>query len=119
MKIAISSSGNGIESALDDRFGRALKFIILDTDTDTCTVIDNTKNLEAAQGAGIQSAQNVIETGARVVITGHTGPKAFKLLNENGIKIYYAGRSTVKEAINAFREGKLSEAENADVESHW
>lgn len=119
MKTAITAASGEITGALDGRFGRASKFIIYETDTGEFSVIDNAKNLEAAQGAGIQSAQNVIDAGASAVITGHMGPKAFKLLRENNITVYCTALATVKEAIDAYKAGKLTEALNADVESHW
>jgi predicted Fe-Mo cluster-binding NifX family protein len=119
MKIALTTSGDTIESALDSRFGRAPRFLIYNTDNSEFKIIDNTQNLNAEQGAGIQSAQKVIEAGAKAVITGHTGPKAFTLLNNSGIKIYHTEVKTVKGAINSFTKGTLKCADNADVEGHW
>lgn len=53
MKVAFTISGNDRDASLDSRFGRALGFIIYDTDNGTFDVIDNQQNLNAAQGAGI------------------------------------------------------------------
>ncbi|MCU0596375.1 MAG: hypothetical protein MUC98_13065 [Desulfobacterota bacterium] len=36
----------------------------------------NTQSLDLAQGAGIQSAQNVMIHKPHVVLTGHCGPNA-------------------------------------------
>lgn len=119
MKIAFSTSGNDVDSELDPRFGRSPKFLIYDTDKKDFLVIDNLQNLNAAQGAGIQAAQNIIETGAAVVITGHTGPKAYKVLKIAGIKVYYSNAKTVQKALSAYQKGLLKEAHDADVEGHW
>ena len=119
MKIAISVNSSEMEDKMDMRFGRAKKFMIYDTEAKTNEVIDNTQNLNAAQGAGIQSAQNVINAGAEAVITGHTGPKAYKLLSESGIKIYHSEEKSVKDVISDFTGGGLNEAGSADVEGHW
>lgn len=119
MKIAISCQGNDINGEVDPRFGRAKGFMVCDTDTDTHEYIDNTQNLNAAQGAGIQSAQNVAATGVAAVITGHVGPKAFTALAKGSIKIYLAGGGTVAEALAAFKDGKLEAAADADKPGHW
>lgn len=120
MKIAITSSGDSLDSSLDLRFGRAAGFILLDTETGSHSWIDNAQNLEAAQGAGIQAAQHVVNAGAKAVITGHTGPKAFKVLKAAGIQVLLAaGANTVAGAIEEWKKGTLTEISEADVEGHW
>lgn len=119
MKIAISASENNIEKQMDSRFGRAKGFIIYDLETDKFEYIDNLQNLEAAQGAGIQAAQNVINKDAEAVISGHFGPKAFKVLSTSGIKTYTSGEGTISEIIEKFKKGEIKEVSSADVEEHW
>jgi predicted Fe-Mo cluster-binding NifX family protein len=119
MKVAFTSSGEKLESPLDSRFGRAAKFLIYDLENETFEVVDNQQNLNAAQGAGIQSAETVARLGAKAIVTGHCGPKAFRVLLAAGIKIYNTDASTVAEALEQYRAGKLSEAGSADVEGHW
>ena len=119
MKIAITTSGNDLSATLDSRFGRAPKFLIYDLDANTFEVVDNQQNLNAAQGAGIQSAQNIARLNVRVLITGHCGPKAFRVLQAAGIKIYNCSAATVNDALELYRSGKLKEANDADVEGHW
>ena len=41
MKIVFSKSGDGLEAALDSRFGRAPKFLVFDTEKDAFDVVDN------------------------------------------------------------------------------
>jgi predicted Fe-Mo cluster-binding NifX family protein len=119
MKIVFTTSGNDLNAPLDSRFGRAAKFLVYDTDPGTFAVLDNQQNLNAAQGAGIQAAETVARTGATCLITGHCGPKAFRVLTAAGIKIYNSNAATVAEALRQYREGKLAEARVADVEGHW
>ena len=119
MKIAISSAGPALDDHLDQRFGRAAMFIIYDLDQDTFSVVDNEQNLNAAQGAGIQAAQHVVNSGVDALVTGHTGPKAFKVLDAAKVPVYLAEGGTVREAINAFRNGSLKSITEADVEGHW
>ncbi len=119
MKIAFTTSGKELSSPLDGRFGRAQRFLIYDTDSKEFDLIENQQNLEAAQGAGIQAAQNVARAGAEVVVTGHCGPKAFSVLKTAGIKVFNTDAPTVAEALQRFSSGNLKPAGSADVEGHW
>ncbi|MFA5322415.1 MAG: NifB/NifX family molybdenum-iron cluster-binding protein [Smithella sp.] len=119
MKIAFTTSGDDLNAPLDSRFGRAPKFLIYDLEANTFEVIDNEQNLNAAQGAGIQSAQNIVRVGTKALVTGHCGPKAFRVLEAAGIKIYNTSAATVKEALEFYIAGKLGEATSSDVEGHW
>lgn len=119
MKVAFTTSGNDMSAPLDGRFGRAMKFLIYNTDDGTYDVIDNQQNLNAAQGAGIQAAEQIARTGAQCVVTGHCGPKAFRVLSLVGIKVFNTAVPTVAEALELLRAGKLMQAASADVEGHW
>ena len=119
MKIAVSSTGKDLSSIVDQRFGRARFFIVIDTETGEFSAYDNTQNLNALQGAGIQSAKNVVDFGAKAVITGNAGPKAFSTLQAAGIDIYTGAAGTVQEAVDAFKAGALQKAGKANVEGHW
>ena len=116
MKVAVTSVGETVESPVDQSFGRASYFILYDTESGEWSAHDNKQNLEAAQGAGVQSGQKVVELGAEAVITGNCGPKAFATLMAGGIEIYQEAFGTVKEAIDAFEKGKLNKSGKADVE---
>jgi predicted Fe-Mo cluster-binding NifX family protein len=119
MKIAVSAQQAGPESPVDPRFGRARVFMVFDDEKETWESIDNNQNLQAAQGAGIQSAANVVNAGCTSLISGHCGPKAFRALSSAGVTVYTAYKGTVRDAISAFRSGKLLKLESADVEGHW
>lgn len=119
MKIAFTTSGNELNAPLDSRFGRAPKFLVYDLDSETFEVVDNQQNLNAAQGAGIQSAETVARSGAKSLVTGHCGPKAFRVLSAAGIKIFNTDATTVAAALEQYRAGQVTEANSADVEGHW
>jgi len=110
MKIAITSHGEDQYAEVDSRFGRADYFILYDQEADTWDCLENTQNLEASHGAGIQSGQTLAKTGAKVLITGHVGPKAFKVLDAAKITMYSIGdlTGTVEDALAAFQAGKLT-----------
>lgn len=119
MKVAFTTSEEGLDAPLDSRFGRAPRFLVYDMDTNTFAMIDNRQNLNAAQGAGIQAAETVARSGVSCIVTGHCGPKAFRVLSAAGIKVYSTSAATVAAALDLFRAGKLTPAQTADVEGHW
>jgi len=120
MKIAITAQGKEISSEIDLRFGRAKWIIVVDSETGDFAAHDNAVNLNAVQGAGIQTGQNIANLDVEVVITGNVGPNAFKTLNTAGVKIFLAQqKQTVQEAIDSFKAGKLKEVGQANVEGHW
>lgn len=119
MKIAVSCDGNTLADQVNPRFGRCKYFILVDTESDAFQIVDNAQNLNAAQGAGIQSAQTVINNGAEAVITGHCGPKAFRTLAAAEIAVYLCSEGCVKSAIESVKAGTLKPAQTADVEGHW
>ncbi len=119
MKVAISSTGGTTKDSLEPRFGRAAGFIIYDLDQEQYEYLDNTANQQASKGAGINAAQNVARAGAKAVISGHVGPKAFDALRSGQIKVFQSQAKSIEEVIADFREGKLPQAEGADSPGHW
>jgi predicted Fe-Mo cluster-binding NifX family protein len=119
MKLAVTSQGATLQSPLDPRFGRAKHLILLDTGTGALSVVDNSVNLNAEQGAGIQAAKKVVELGAEALITGHVGPKAFSTLQAGKIRIYTGASGSVADAVEQYKAGKLEAASSANVEGHW
>lgn len=119
MKVAFTTAGSSPDSPLDARFGRAPGFLVYDIDSGAAEFIDNQQSLDAAQGAGIQAAEIVVRSGALAVVTGHCGPKAFRVLSAAGVKVYNTDQPTVAAALEAFKAGKLKPAGSADVKGHW
>ena len=119
MRIAVTSEGRTLNSQVDPRFGRAKYFIVVDTDTDEFSVHDNTQNVNAAQGAGIQAGRTVVDLGVAAVVTGNIGPKAFAALRAGNLEIYPGASGTVKEAVEKFKAGQLQPVDKANVEGHW
>jgi len=120
MKIAITSYGEDLSSKADKSFGRAKWFILVDTETGAFKAHSNEQNVNAAQGAGIQAAQNVANLGAEAVLTGNVGPNAFRTLNATSIGIFIIkGDVTVQQALSEWKEGKLQETSGSTIEGQW
>ena len=119
MKVAVTSQGADLDSQTDPRFGRAPYFIVVDTETGEFSAHDNSQNLNAVQGAGIQAGRNVVELGVEAVITGNIGPKAFATLEAAGVKIHIGATGSVAEALEKFKAGELESVSKANVQGRW
>jgi predicted Fe-Mo cluster-binding NifX family protein len=119
MKIAITSQGADMVSEVDPRFGRAKFFMVVDTESGVSAAHDNAQNLNAAQGAGIQAAQTVVELDVEAVLTGNVGPKAFSVLQAADIKMYVGATGSVENAVEHFKAGQFECVTEANVEGHW
>ncbi len=119
MKIAVSSAGRNPDSPLDARFGRAGYFQIYDSESGEYEVIENDTGRDAMQGAGVQAGELMVRHGVSVLITGHCGPKAFRVLGGAGISVMLCGGGTVENAIEKYKNGDLEEAAGPDVNGHW
>jgi len=119
MKVAVTAERPDWDAPVDPRFGRAMSFLIVDTEARTLEAIDNSSGRDAAQGAGIQAATTISRSGAKALLTGHCGPKAFSALSAAGITIYTGVTGTVAEAIDRLNRGDLATASTSDVDGHW
>ncbi|MBE7558465.1 dinitrogenase iron-molybdenum cofactor biosynthesis protein [bacterium] len=118
MKVAFTTTGDDLAAPLDRRFGRAPKFLIYDTDTESFEIVDNQQNLNAAQGAGIQAAETAVRLGVSCVVTGHCGPKAFRVLTAARIGVFSSDAPSVQEALERMRLGQLRPLLSADMAGH-
>ena len=109
MKIAVSSTGRGLESQTSPVFGRCPWFVIVETDGKKITGHKDVRNTAAIQpgGAGIMAAQSVGNEGVKTVISGAIGPRAFGVFQQIGIVAYAGTPGTVRENVMQFIQGKL------------
>ena len=99
MLIGFIATKNTWEYELEAIFGRATAFVVLDTETNSLSLFNNTKNADLGHGAGIQTAQSLVQAKVDAVISLRVGPKAFKVLQEANVPVYYAeSGSTIQSA---------------------
>lgn len=110
MKIAISCQEEGIESIIDQRFGRCKYFLIVDIKDNKIVNTESVLNQGAKQGhgAGIKAAEQIGELEVNIIITGDLGPNATNVLNKLEIKSYH-GSGNAKNIIDNFINNKLEE----------
>ncbi len=86
MKVAITSTGNTLESTIDPRFGRCSYFVIYDLKTKSLEFIPN-PNKDADEGAGPASVQLVAVKGVSKIVSGEFGMKIKSLLDSLKIQM--------------------------------
>jgi predicted Fe-Mo cluster-binding NifX family protein len=118
MRIAVASKGKTLESEVDQHFGRAAYFVIVDTETMDFSTFANDR-VAAEVEAGVGAARAVAGAGVRGVLTGNCGPNAERILRAAGVRLYSPVAGTILEAIALFKSGRLTEAKGPNVQSHF
>lgn len=117
MRIVVSAQGDTLDSPTSPVFGRCPTYIFVDSESMQFEAVANPA-MEQGSGAGIQAAQFVVERGAQAVLTGNLGPNAFDVLGAAGIPSYLVPEGTVRQAVEAFRAGRVQPMGGANVAAH-
>ena len=86
MKVAITSTGNSLESGVDPRFGRCAFFAIYDTESQGIEFLPNPAR-DAEEGAGPKAVQMVASREAKKIVSGEFGMKIKPLLDSLKIQM--------------------------------
>ena len=94
MKIAFPVTENkGLDSLIDERFGVAKKFMIVDLETREMEVVDNQKHLEG--NASCKTGIFAKDTSVDAVVTKCIGDGSLRGLNTANIKVYAAQQASI------------------------
>jgi len=108
MKVCFAvQKDEGINSTVYNHFGSAPIFIMVDTELDKTTMVDN-KDKDHVHGA----CNPVMAIGGRdmdAVVVGGIGAGAIRGLNAQGITVYRSMAPTVKDNLDLLKDGKLPE----------
>ena len=107
MKLAVSARENSLDSPFEFRFSRAPGFVLFDTDTMTCSYIDNWNSPSPVKNIDVQLIRRITANGVQAIITGSIGPMANQALAGTGLLIYPFRGDTVREAVRAYQNGQL------------
>ncbi|CAB49679.1 NifB/NifX family molybdenum-iron cluster-binding protein [Pyrococcus abyssi] len=114
MRFIVATINGGLDDRVNQAFGRTPTFTIVDVDENgnivNVQVVPN-PGYSQPRGAGVTAAQFCIDQGADVVIAGQFGPNSYGVLQAAGMKFVSAPPTmTVKEAIEAYLRGELTQA---------
>ncbi|MHC1597689.1 MAG: NifB/NifX family molybdenum-iron cluster-binding protein [Methermicoccaceae archaeon] len=105
MKVAITLADSSLDSAVDERFGRAPYVALVDSATGKGQVVENRHADD--RSAGVKSAKTIVEMGADALISGDVGPNALSVLRASGVKVYRARGGSGSDAVDALLAGRL------------
>ncbi|MFZ5918682.1 MAG: NifB/NifX family molybdenum-iron cluster-binding protein [Chloroflexota bacterium] len=117
MKIVVSAQGDTLDSPTSPVFGRCPTYILVESETMQFEAMPNPA-MSQGGGAGIQAAQFVVQLGAQAVLTGNLGPNAFDVFRAAGVPGYLIPEGTVRQAVEAFKAGRLQPMGDASVVAH-
>lgn len=108
MKICFPVQENeGLSSRVYNHFGSAPMFIVVDTETNNVSTINN-KDQHHSHGA-CNPIKALDGQSVDAVVVGGIGAGALSRLNQTGIRVYQAKASTIKENILMFKAKSLPE----------
>ena len=115
MKIAVTSKGTDLDSEVDSMFGNTPYTLIVDTFTLGIDVLEHSASEDAPAKTKEQTAVIISDKGAGALLTGFCGPDKYKSLNAAGVRVANDITGTVREAVTAFIEGKISFSDTVKI----
>ncbi|MCQ1534167.1 dinitrogenase iron-molybdenum cofactor biosynthesis protein [Methanosarcina sp. KYL-1] len=116
MKVCVPTrDNNGIEGIVEQHFGKAPTYTILDIDSREVSVIPN--NSEHMGGVGLPP-EYLFRNGVEIMLCAGLGYKALQMFESYGIRVFVGAGGTVRDTIEAWESGLLKDAtsENTCVE---
>ena len=113
MKVSVPTRDeNGLDGIVEQHFGRAPMYTIIDTETGEVKVISN--DSEHTGGVGLPP-EHLHKNGVDIMLCGGLGFKAVRMFEEYGIEVFVGAGGTVRDTYEAWKAGKLQNAtaENA------
>ena len=113
MKICIPTNGeSGWKDSVGEHFGRVSTYTIIDLETEKVKVIPNTSHHAGGQG---YPPEILAREGVNIMVCKALGRRAIMMFEEKGIDVYIGAMGSVKEAVDAFKAGKLQKAGTSDA----
>lgn len=97
----------GLAEEVSPHFGRAPTFTVYDTATKLVQVLENTS--EHMGGSG-KPPEELARNHVDVMLCSGLGPRAVRMFESYGIRVFAGATGTVHDAIDLFNEGILQEA---------
>ena len=108
MKICIPTMGeSGLDDSVGEHFGRVPTYTIVDLDTDEVKVVPNVSH---HMGGHDDPPEIMAREGVNVMICQGLGRRAISMFEELGIEVYIGAVGTVRDAVAAFKLGRLQKA---------
>ncbi len=107
MKLFIAlKDNNGMDSIVDERFGRANYFAVYDLDKDELVEIFENSWKNQEHGVGIKTSTIAIEKGCDVAIGAKPGPKAEEVLRSGKMDFFEIKGISLKQSVEEYKKFK-------------
>lgn len=106
MKMAMPVEDQKSRPRMSASFGRSPYYYIVDDDLGEAYFITNTAS-QAQGGAGVASAQLLVDEGIDVLLTPRCGEKAMAVLVEAGILLYECHDEDATNGVDCFKQDRL------------
>jgi len=107
MKVAISSEGPNLTSAVSRRFGATPYFLLIDLETETLTAVEN-PGATASRGAGVQAVVLLLSQDADVLLTRYCSPTMRRQLEDNGVTVFSGLAGIAQDILRQYKAGDIS-----------
>ena len=107
MKIAVPTVGDQV----DQHFGHCEKYSVFTIEDN---LIQTVEYMESPAGCGCKSnmASVLAQSGVKILIAGGIGNGAVNVLTQNGIRTIKGASGNVRDAVEAYLQGKLLDTGN-------
>lgn len=108
MKVCFTTKGTTLDAPMEERFGRAPYFIIIESGTGSFEAIKN-PYADGGGGVGPKAAQVLIANNVKALVSGQVGGNAQEVLAAAGIEMYmYRAGGSVQNALDQFVKNTLA-----------
>jgi predicted Fe-Mo cluster-binding NifX family protein len=104
-----AEDGDGLNARLSEHFGRAPYFIIVELEDGNISNVQVALNESEHFGGFGRPPDCILQFRPNAVITYGMGPRALSIFQEARIAVLKANADTVKDVVEAYRQGKLEE----------
>jgi predicted Fe-Mo cluster-binding NifX family protein len=119
--VVATENQDGLNALIAEHFGRAPYFTIIDLDSDKKWEVVNVKAIEntSEHRGGVGSPHEPItKLHPKALIVQGMGPRGIMAFQSAGIEVLKANAGTVKEVVEAYKQGRLTELTEGCAEAH-
>lgn len=100
MRIGVLADGDGLDSEVSEDFGRALAFLIVDSETLDYVVVEN--EFVDDEAPGMKVANAIVDLKVDAVIVGGIGTHGLNILERAGIDVSYDEEGSVESCVTDY-----------------
>jgi predicted Fe-Mo cluster-binding NifX family protein len=107
-KIAIPTTGNDLNSLINEQFGRAEQFLLVSIPEQTVTVWNNPFQ-DGHGGVGAKVSSALIKQSVEVAFVDSLGPNARSVLEKSGVSILHGRQESVSMLLDKYQRGEMEQ----------